>query len=376
MRAMFGMACVAVMLAAGPVMGRVVAVSREAKLMSAARDGAEGVLGVLLDDGARINTTDTLGRTALHYAVAGGHEATARMLLDRGADLNAMDTEGHTPLALAYAGGHTQLVAFLQSKGARSDGDVATTRTISPVSRPVYSAQAETMARSLRSQLPPGWTCTVTTEPGRMGHPHGLGEPMFRLDFENRDVKFPAEHGAISKGQLSPCLRLHFHSIDEQREIERVVEAERVYSWDIPTTYAVLRNHIVVSSPGWKNHGYSTPKANAAIAPLLAALQPAMHGSASPRPEDMITTAQKDAAEADRRKLSPGSTRADLLRYFQEEGGLSNARQRTYVHRGCEVLKVDVKFDPTETTQSVVKELPTDRIREISPLRPGWSIQD
>ena len=44
------------------------------------------------------------------------------------------------------------------------------------------------------------------------------------------------------------------------------------------------------------------------------------------------------------RTVRPGMTRADLLRVFTAEGGLSTGLQRTYVSRDCPYFKVDVEF--------------------------------
>ncbi len=41
-----------------------------------------------------------------------------------------------------------------------------------------------------------------------------------------------------------------------------------------------------------------------------------------------------------------GMTRADLLKVFTTEGGLSTGLQRTYVYRECPLFKVDVEFTP------------------------------
>ncbi len=41
-----------------------------------------------------------------------------------------------------------------------------------------------------------------------------------------------------------------------------------------------------------------------------------------------------------------GMTRADLLKVFTTEGGLSTGLNRTYVYRKCQLIKVDVEFEP------------------------------
>jgi hypothetical protein len=75
-------------------------------------------------------------------------------------------------------------------------------------------------------------------------------------------------------------------------------------------------------------------------------------------------------------KIAPGTTRAELLKIFTTEGGLSTAKSRTYVHRRCPYIKVNVEFTLSDAKQSVVEERPTDTISKISNLYLGWSIVD
>jgi hypothetical protein len=70
--------------------------------------------------------------------------------------------------------------------------------------------------------------------------------------------------------------------------------------------------------------------------------------------------------------VKAGATRAELLKIFTEEGGLSNPSQRTYVYRHCPYIKVDVKFAPSSNQN----ELPTDKVVEISHPYLYWSIMD
>ncbi len=44
------------------------------------------------------------------------------------------------------------------------------------------------------------------------------------------------------------------------------------------------------------------------------------------------------------KKITPGTTRAELLKVFTTEGGISTAKHRTFVHRRCPYIKVDVDF--------------------------------
>ena len=45
------------------------------------------------------------------------------------------------------------------------------------------------------------------------------------------------------------------------------------------------------------------------------------------------------------KKIAPGTARAELLKIFTTEGGLSTAKERTYVHRRCPYIKVDVALE-------------------------------
>jgi len=71
-------------------------------------------------------------------------------------------------------------------------------------------------------------------------------------------------------------------------------------------------------------------------------------------------------------RIRVGGTRSELLNVFTTEGGLSTASQRTYVYRHCPYIKVDVKF----AASSPEKELPTDKIIDISRPYLDWSIMD
>jgi hypothetical protein len=74
------------------------------------------------------------------------------------------------------------------------------------------------------------------------------------------------------------------------------------------------------------------------------------------------------------KKITVGATRAELLKVFTTEGGLSTATHRTYVHRRCPCIKVDVDFTPTDSKQK--DERPTDRVSKISRPYLEWSIMD
>jgi len=76
------------------------------------------------------------------------------------------------------------------------------------------------------------------------------------------------------------------------------------------------------------------------------------------------------------KKITAGTTRAELLKVFTTEGGLSTAIHRTFVHRHCPYIKVDVDFTLSDPKQSIVDERPTDTVSKISKPYLEWSIAD
>ena len=74
--------------------------------------------------------------------------------------------------------------------------------------------------------------------------------------------------------------------------------------------------------------------------------------------------------------ITPGTTRTELLKVFTTEGGLSTAARRTFVHRRCPYIKVDVDFTLSDSKQSAVDERPTDTVSKISKPYLEWSIAD
>lgn len=78
----------------------------------------------------------------------------------------------------------------------------------------------------------------------------------------------------------------------------------------------------------------------------------------------------------DCQRLQPGMTRAQLLRYFTIEGGISDARHRTYTHRACSLIKVDVDFKLADPNPAAYEESPADVITKISQPYLAWMVFD
>ncbi|MCX6900558.1 MAG: hypothetical protein NT105_17905 [Verrucomicrobia bacterium] len=94
---------------------------------------------------------------------------------------------------------------------------------------------------------------------------------------------------------------------------------------------------------------------------------------------DAKLSKQIDVILRECRTIKPGMTRADLLKVFTTEGGLSSPEARTYVNRRCYFIKVDVEFsltDPNQRTDMLDHERPTDVITKISKPYLEWNHLD
>ena len=77
-------------------------------------------------------STNSIGNTPLHAAVAGGRVESALALIEAGADVNAPDGGGHTPLHIAAEGGYIPIVEALLHRNANPHAVDAEDRTPSP----------------------------------------------------------------------------------------------------------------------------------------------------------------------------------------------------------------------------------------------------
>ncbi len=92
-----------------------------------AAEGPRGVLNnapfvqTVLDVGAKIETQDALGRTALYRAATEGRIDAVRLLIDKKANVNARANNGMTPLLEAVVHGRQPIVQLLLEHGAEVD---------------------------------------------------------------------------------------------------------------------------------------------------------------------------------------------------------------------------------------------------------------
>ncbi|KAI8907650.1 ankyrin repeat-containing domain protein [Powellomyces hirtus] len=72
-------------------------------LIVATERGMNGIIQVLLDMGAEVNSVDSTGSTPLHHAAAWGYFDTITLLIGRGAHYNVKNKRGWTPFDWAYS---------------------------------------------------------------------------------------------------------------------------------------------------------------------------------------------------------------------------------------------------------------------------------
>ena len=91
---------------------------RKAVFHTAATLGREGMVQLLLQGGAIVNSTTVGGETALHCAAKEGQNDVVKILLRRGAQLEVKDKDGLTPLSRAAQSGHIIVVELLLQEKA------------------------------------------------------------------------------------------------------------------------------------------------------------------------------------------------------------------------------------------------------------------
>jgi hypothetical protein len=73
--------------------------------------------------------------------------------------------------------------------------------------------------------------------------------------------------------------------------------------------------------------------------------------------------------------LHPGMTRADVLKNFTTEGGISGRSWSHYVYKKCPLIKIDVTF-VVRAGENHLNEAATDKIATVSKPYLQFSIYD
>jgi len=106
-------------------------------------------------------------------------------------------------------------------------------------------------------------------------------------------------------------------------------------------------------------------------------IHPAQTSPISQRRTEWIAASLREMEQ-----IKVGMTRADLLKVFTTEGGLSTGLQRKFVYRDCPYIKVDVEFEPVgrpardRNGRVTLEEDRRDIITKISQPYLEWSIMD
>lgn len=81
-------------------------------------DKAEAIIGLLIEQGANVESSDASGMTALHFAARNGATEVLNLLLNAKADIDRRSSLGQTPLQLASAHGKVEAVSLLLMRGS------------------------------------------------------------------------------------------------------------------------------------------------------------------------------------------------------------------------------------------------------------------
>ncbi|KAF3076336.1 hypothetical protein CFAM422_001605 [Trichoderma lentiforme] len=106
-------------------------------LQIAAEKGHVPILEMLLKNKARINSKDSLGRTALHCAAKHGHLPAVTILVENGARIDCETKDEGTALDAAVGQGHYEIVHYLLTCGANVNGGKKATTKTSPLMKAV-----------------------------------------------------------------------------------------------------------------------------------------------------------------------------------------------------------------------------------------------
>lgn len=180
--------------------------SRETPLTLASKYGREAVVREILKAAARggrmavdINARNDEGCTALHFACSWGYEGIVHMLIEQGADVNLQDNGGWTPLHYACLEGRKRVVQMLlEATPSLDEGAVDVNKQTNEGETPLWMACYSNHFAIAQLLLDNG------AEPDT---PHVRGRNALTMEFSEkpREEAVPVS-SALLRGGASPDL--------------------------------------------------------------------------------------------------------------------------------------------------------------------------
>ncbi len=128
------------------------------------------------------------------------------------------------------------------------------------------------VVRDIRAKLPAGWNCTFYKGKDVKSVPHGLEKPVFQVVATNTNLSFvKSEVPRVTKRW--PVIPLYFYRHSEKAGLMKIIERERLYSWNTPTYFGETDEFVVVTSPAFVNDGVFTPEARHALGSMWRVLR-------------------------------------------------------------------------------------------------------
>lgn len=152
-------------------------------LWDAALQGQMDMIVAAVDRGARIESTDPDGRTALMYAAFNGHTECVRWLIDRGADVGARENVGRTALMFSASGPFSETVGLLLEFGANpNDADEYEAWT------PLMFAAAEGQSEVVEVLLTNGANPSAADKDGEVAADHAAANRHVEMESRLRQA--------------------------------------------------------------------------------------------------------------------------------------------------------------------------------------------
>jgi hypothetical protein len=125
----------------------------------------------------------------------------------------------------------------------------------------------------IRARLPRGWNCSAYQGDAVKEVPHGLDKPVFQVVASNTNLAFLLSTNAPHPKMQNPIVPLYFYRHSEKAGIMKVIEKERIYSWNIPIYFGETDEFVVVTSPAYVNGGWFTLEARRGLRPMWKVLR-------------------------------------------------------------------------------------------------------